>query len=136
MTRFRRERGAAAVEFALLLPLLMVLLVAIMEFGYAFFIQATVAGAARSSVRYYAVNYNNSDAATAAAAKSTAIELAKSGVPDRNAVLATDFTPLCSKDAQTTFLLTYRYQSMTGLLDPVIGKNITITGKGSMQCGG
>ena len=40
MSRSGRDRGAAAVEFALLMPLLLVLLLGIMEFGYAFFVQA------------------------------------------------------------------------------------------------
>ncbi|MCC6497785.1 MAG: pilus assembly protein [Propionibacteriaceae bacterium] len=136
MTGFKRERGAAAVEFALLLPLLMMLLLAIMEFGYAFFIQATVAGAARVGVRHYVVNYNSNDPTTAANASATAIELAKSAVPDRNLVVGSVFTAACAGNTQTTFVLTYKYQTMTGLLDPIVGKNLTVTGKGSMQCGG
>lgn len=135
MTRFRRERGAAAVEFALLLPLLMVLLVAIMEFGYAFFIQASVAGAARVGVRSYAINWNDKDPVVAAAAKTSAITLAKLAVPDANRVETADLSS-CSGGAQTTLVLTYKYHSMTGLLDPILGEYISLSGKGSMQCGG
>jgi hypothetical protein len=50
--RSRRDRGAAAVEFALVLPLLFVLLFGIIEFGFGLFqmqaAQATVREAARS----------------------------------------------------------------------------------------
>ena len=136
MFRFGRERGAAAVEFALVLPLLMMMLLAIMEFGYAFFIQATVAGAARVGVRYYTVNYNNTDPIIADSADDTAIAMAKSAVPNSDAVVGTVFTTPCSGGAQTTFVLTYRYHSMTGLLDSLVGTNMAVTGKGSMQCGG
>lgn len=138
MSRSGRDRGAAAVEFALLMPLLLVLLLGIMEFGYAFFVQATVAGAARVGARYYAIAYNSPDATTAANAVDTAIAMAKSAVPDPTRVddSATKFTTTCAAGAQTTFIVTYRYQSMTGLFDSIVGTSLAITGKGSMQCGG
>lgn len=133
----RRERGAAAVEFAIVMPLLMVLMVGIMEFGYAFFLQASVSSAARVGVRYYTINWNSTNAATKAAAIQTSIEMAKLAVPDGTKVTAASaFSPLCAKDIQTTLVVTYKYGSLTGLLDSVLGSNIIITGKGSMQCGG
>jgi Flp pilus assembly protein TadG len=116
----------------------MAILLAIMEFGYAFFIQASVASAARVGARYYAIAYNSPDAATATHAAATAIAMAKSAVPDSTNVVdsATDFTTTCTAGAQTTFVVTYRYRSMTGLLDSLVGTNLTVTGKGSMECGG
>lgn len=137
MPKVNRERGAAAVEFAIVMPLLMVLMVGIMEFGYAFFIQASVAAAARVGVRYYTINWNSTDSATRLAAIQTAINMAKSAVPDGTKVTAaTAFSPLCAKDSETTLVVTYKYGSLTGLFDSVLGSNIIITGKGSMQCGG
>lgn len=49
------DRGAAAVEFALVSVVLITLLVGIMEFGYAFLVQSTVSGAAREGARSYAI---------------------------------------------------------------------------------
>jgi len=57
-----RDRGAAAVEFALVLPLLVMILLGIAEFGYAFSIQAQVALAARVGVRNYAINWTQPQA--------------------------------------------------------------------------
>ena len=144
--RRRRHRGAAAVEFALVVPLLVMILFGIMEFGYAFFIQASVASAARVGVRSYAINWNtvavlnNTAAQNEAAAQSTAIALAKS----TPGLVLSDFgtatiSPSCTTTtvgSQTTLTLTYRYHSLTGLLDGVLGPNIIVTGKGSMACGG
>ncbi|MHB1008796.1 MAG: TadE family protein [Propionibacteriaceae bacterium] len=46
LLRRRLDRGAAAVEFALVMPVLVMIMFAIMEFGYAFFVQSSVAAAA------------------------------------------------------------------------------------------
>ena len=45
--RMRSERGAAAVEFAMIMPLLLVLVLGIAEFGRAFQVQGTLSAAAR-----------------------------------------------------------------------------------------
>ena len=150
--RRRRHRGAAAVEFALVVPLLVMILFGIMEFGYAFFIQASVASAARDGVRNYAINWNtgplgNTAAQNDAAAQSTAKAIAKNDVPVPGDLFSEAFTYQdtngnllpgpCSPGLQTTLTLTYKYHSLTGLLDGVLGtSNINVTGKGSMACGG
>lgn len=47
----RRARGAAAVEFAVVLPLLLIILLGIIEYGYVFMVQQTVQHAAREGSR-------------------------------------------------------------------------------------
>ena len=136
MTRSHQERGAAAVEFALLLPLLMMLLLGIMEFGYAFLVQASVAGAARVGARDYAIHYAEADAEANAIAG--AEDAATSAFKDLMIVSAT-FLEKCDPadpDSKSTFELKYQYTSLTGLFDGLLGSDVSITGKGSMQCGG
>jgi Flp pilus assembly protein TadG len=129
--RRRRHRGAAAVEFALVVPLLVMILFGIMEFGYAFFIQSSVAGAARVGVRSYAINW------TKPSAQTDATTIVKSAVPDPLAVLSVAYpSPCTTPGTQTTVVITYQYHSLTGLLDALLGPNIKVTGKGSMACGG
>ena len=53
--RERSERGAAAVEFALVMPLLLLLVFGIVEFGLIMNRQITVTHAAREGVRYYSL---------------------------------------------------------------------------------
>lgn len=57
---FRRprkdERGAAAVEFALVAPILLILLFGVIRFGFVMSEKATVANAAREGVRFGSVN--------------------------------------------------------------------------------
>jgi len=51
-----RERGAAAVEFALVLPLLIVLLLGIIDFGLYYYNDLQLTHAARDAARYLSVN--------------------------------------------------------------------------------
>lgn len=129
MIRLERERGAAAVELALVLPVLTMILLAIMEFGYAFFVQASVAGAARVGVRDYVIHYAQPNAQDAARA------LARSGVPDPADFLSGSFSAGCTDGAQNTLTILYQYRSLTGLLDRIVGDNVVVTGRASMQCG-
>lgn len=49
--RRRTDRGAVAIEFALLLPVMLLILGGIIDFGRAFFTQITVTNAAREGAR-------------------------------------------------------------------------------------
>jgi Flp pilus assembly protein TadG len=55
MTSPLRDRGAAAVEFALVVPILLTLVIGIIEFGRAYNIQTTLSNAARDGVRVMAL---------------------------------------------------------------------------------
>jgi Flp pilus assembly pilin Flp len=55
----RREDGAAAVEFALLLPLLVLLLFGIIEFGFAFSTRIQATNAAREAARLAVVGVDD-----------------------------------------------------------------------------
>ncbi len=57
----RDERGQSLVEYALVLPILLLLLVGIMEFGIAVFNYNTIANAAREGARYGIVHKRDAD---------------------------------------------------------------------------
>src|SRR5215218_2445888 len=61
-TRMRGERGATAVEFAFIVPLLILLVLGIAEFGHAFQVQGTLSAAAREGVRAMALRNDPVDA--------------------------------------------------------------------------
>ena len=56
--RLQGERGAAIVEFALVVPVLLVLLLGIMEYSKAFNAQSSLAAAAREGARTMALANN------------------------------------------------------------------------------
>jgi Flp pilus assembly pilin Flp len=56
----KNENGQALVEFALITPLLILLLCGIIDFGWIFGNQLILNNAGRDTARYMAINYNDS----------------------------------------------------------------------------
>ena len=61
-----RDRGSAAVEFAIVLPVLVALLFGVIQFGWLFFSSTEMAGGARQGARNMTITNNTSKAKTAA----------------------------------------------------------------------
>ena len=131
------ERGAVAVEFALLLPVLLLLVIGIMEFGRAYNVQISASQAGREGARYVAVNYAN-PGFSAATATSMALSAAP-GLPAGTTVGISYHTasgaPLgaCAAGATVTVRVVNQLTWLTGYLSIPAP---AITGIGVMQCGG
>ena len=130
----RGDRGAAAVEFALVMPLLLLLVFGIIDFGRAYNMQIMLTQAAREGVRVAALGGTAGDATTRtlnAAAPVTGITVGVTACP-------TTVTP--TSDAEVFAMRTYNYitpiqplftlMGQPGLAAPVI------TGRGRMRCNG
>ncbi|MBB1509472.1 TadE family protein [Tessaracoccus sp. MC1756] len=115
------DRGAAAVEFAIVAMLLVTLLMGIMEFGYAFFVQGNIAGAAREAARAYAIDPAGTDVSDVAA---------DYGMPS-GATVALEPPAGCSPGGPVTVTITYTYSGLTGFFG-----GLDLTGEGTMRCGG
>lgn len=124
------ERGAAAVEFAIVVPVLVMLLLGIMEFSRVYNAQAELSAAAREGVRVMAVTGNQTTARSAA--KNAAVSL-KPGLQDTNINFGASCPSTVSPGTspQTTVTITYSLSTLTGIAGP-----FTMTGKGAMLCGG
>ena len=126
----RNERGAAAVEFALVLPLLVLLVAGIADFGRAYYLQTTLSGAAREGVRTMALKND-------AAAARTAVRAAAGTLTLSDAQIAVSpGTGACLSTATTTVTATVTTSYSTTYLSPLIGNTLNLTGKGVMRCGG
>ena len=124
-----RDRGAAAVEFALILPLLVVLVFGITEFGRAYFVQTTLSGAARDGVRVMALQNNQAAARASVKSAASALDLTDAQI----AVMPTTCAVSGLGAASTaTVTVTYPLQ----LITKIFGASVTLTGKGSMRCNG
>lgn len=130
MRRFARpERGAAAVEFALVLIPLIVLLLGIIEFGYIFNQQLTVTNAAREGSRVLAITRDAGDAVTAAKNAATSLQ----SVP----TVTTPQVCPATGGGDAKVLVTLALTTITGLETWVPGLGtITLEGKGVTPCGG
>ena len=118
------ERGAAAVEFAILLPLLLMLVLGTIEFGRAYNAQITLTNAARDGVRVMAIGKDPAAAKNKAQLAAASV----STIPTTDITLSTD---TCPAGSQVTLTIKYTLSTITGIAGP-----FPMTGKGVMLCGG
>lgn len=130
----RNDRGAVAVEFGLLLPLLLLILFGIIDFGFALHAKVTLAQAAREGARLEALGMENvqSRAVNAAAGLDGAVAAVTGACPST-------FDPDSRDDA--TVVVTYQFTFVTpvGAMGAVFGGGgygdpIELTGRGVMPC--
>jgi len=127
--RLHDQRGASAVEFALIVPLLIVLVIGIAEFGRAFQVQATLSAAAREGVRVMALQ--NDPAAARAAVRDAATSLNPSITNAQISISPAS----CPTTGGTTYVrLTISYSSP--FLTDFFGDGVDLTGTGVMRCNG
>ncbi|SDJ41652.1 TadE-like protein [Arthrobacter cupressi] len=124
MTR-NSERGAVAVEFALLAPVLVLLLLGIMEFGRAYNAQVSLTNAAREGVRVMAIS--NDQTAARTAAKNAAVSLSPQ-LADANFTFS---QASCSSGGQMSVTIKYTLSTLTGIAGP-----FPMQGVGVMVCAG
>lgn len=132
MKRSRRtskngERGAVAVEFALVAPFLIALIIAVIEFSNAYNVQVSVTQASREAARTMAITHD--------ATKATAA--GKAGAPSINtSLLSFDYSaatcPVATPPSSAVVTVTYSGTWLTGFF----GSSLILKGKGAMQCGG
>jgi Flp pilus assembly protein TadG len=124
--RWRDDRGAVLVEFALIAPVLILLLFGIVEYGLVFNAQLQVTGAARTAARTMAVTGNPVTAQTAAIASTAALD----PVLTTANVAFNSLTCTAGTDVKAT--VTYDKPFITGLF----GAKVHLTGTGTYRCQG
>jgi Flp pilus assembly protein TadG len=130
MARLRGERGATAVEFAFILPLLLVLVLGIAEFGRAFQVSGTLSAAAREGVRVMALQ--NNPAAARAAVRNAAPAL-DPALTDAQITITPASCPTTGTTS-TTVELTVTYP--LPFLTDFFGSGVDLSGTGVMRCNG
>ncbi len=118
-----RDRGASMVEAAIVLPILLLLIFGIVEFGRAFNAKNTLNQASREGVRRYALTQDFDQGATAA----------------RNAATSLDSSSLsisgtaCNEGDPTSLTVSYPFSYDI----PFFGSNtVSMSSTGVMRCGG
>lgn len=130
-----RERGAVAVEMAVVLPLLLLILIGTMEYGRVFNVQNSLTQAAREGARHAAINYDRDTLDVEGTALGAAPSLEGLGVT------VEDNADECGSGRDVKVTTSVVLPSMSGFLDagwfgsPGLFP-ITLTGIGVMRCGG
>ena len=133
--RLRDERGASAVEFAFIVPLLIVLVLGIAEFGHAFQVQGTLSAAAREGVRAMALRNNPVDAKAVVRDAASSLD---PGITDGQIKIqvvgstASTCPTIGAGNTAVRLTISYPMPFLTGFF----GTGITLTGTGVMRCNG
>jgi Flp pilus assembly protein TadG len=128
--RLREQRGASAVEFALIVPLLIVLVLGIAEFGHAFQVQGTLSAAAREGVRAMALQ---NDPALARSAVRNATSTLNPAITDAQITI----TPAsCPQTAPVSSYVRVTINYRMPFLTDFFGAGVSMTGTGVMRCNG
>jgi Flp pilus assembly protein TadG len=127
-----RDRGSVAVEFALLLPILLLRVFGIIDFGRALNAQITLTQAAREGARIDALNGPNLVSRTQAAATG----LSSVGVNVVHQCVAGDAVKGLDAQVQTTYSFSFvtPVGAIAGLLGKGFGSPITLSAEGDMPC--
>lgn len=126
MRRFRSERGAVAVEFALVVPVLFLMIFGIIEFGIIYNSQLQITAAVREGAREAALG------TPAAQVRSEVIATASGLNPTLTASQIAITPATCTTGANVTVSITgYRAASITGLFTG----GVPLEGSVVMRCG-
>ncbi len=110
----KTEKGQAMVEFALVLPVLLVLLCGIIDFGWLYYNQITLNNAAREGARYAVIHYDPTTDWKGAAESRMLTSMA--GVSSAAAIVS---DPV---EQQITASVTANPRILTGFTSTILGK--------------
>ena len=132
----KNEKGQAMVEFALILPLLILLLCGIIDFGWIFGNQLILNNAGRDTARTMAINYD--EEASLAENKATTLTTFQDRLGDgnylNNAKLVVDLTLGGTDSENVTVTASYELPFLTPLLSTVLNRTtIEITTETTMR---
>jgi Flp pilus assembly protein TadG len=130
-----RDRGAVAVEFAILLPVLLLVLFGIIDFGRALNAQITITQAAREGARLGAVGV----AAATVVTKTQAAAVGLSPVPTVNTGTACPIGAAAGVDETVIVSYTFSYITPVAAIGKLFGSNsfgssVTLTAHCEMPC--
>lgn len=133
--RRERERGASAVELAIVLPVLLLVVGGIIDFGRMFAAQMQVTQAAREGARMVALNYSAADVSTRvnnAAVGLTVSTAIQTACPAAGTTITTQASQVRVENSFSFMIL----DGVINLFDAGIAPTVTLQSTGSMRCNG
>lgn len=122
------EDGQAVVEFALILPILLIVFCGIVDFGWIFANQLMSNNACREAARYTAVSYYQSNADDDRSAAEAVVISSAPTLKDPIVSLT-----VIEDDKMLTVSVKAEISVLTPLLSSIIGQNYTVTSTTTMR---
>jgi Flp pilus assembly protein TadG len=132
----RRPRGQAIVEFALILPILLLILMGVFDFGRAIVAYNTVSEAARNGARVAIVNQTSADICLVAASRAVTLAMPTTCAANATAdgiyvTTSNGNLPCAAINCTETVKATFQFQAVTPIIGRFIGP-ITLTSTSSV----
>ncbi|MDH8677312.1 TadE/TadG family type IV pilus assembly protein [Fusibacter bizertensis] len=118
--KLKNENGQSMVEFALIVPLLLLIIVGIIEFGFMFSGYLTLTNASREAVR--TISLGRSDSAAILRANDTIVNLDK----DQMLVKIDPSDAAREQGDSVTVTITYDYTFLTPFMEAIFGGDFQI----------
>ncbi len=129
----RKPRGAAVVEFALVLPLLLTIVFGTIEWGYYFFTREIVINSAREGARAGTLQYTPPTSATAQAISTATTYLTNAGLAAARATISSAPASGPCPSGSSCIRVQYTLPPLTGFLDAILGSTRTIDAYAEMR---
>lgn len=135
----RQEKGQAMVEFALVLPVLILLVCGIIDFGWIYSNQITVANACREAARYSSVHLMDDDGADISGVEAEARSLVSQYAPalasPTVAFLNPDTNSAIDKNSETVKVtVSAKVPVLTGITSTILGgREVNISAESTMK---
>lgn len=127
MKILRDDKGQSLVEFAIILPILMLLVMGIIEFGMMLNSYLAIQNASREGARYGIIGTSNGDIQNLVASTSPSLN---------SSYLTVDITPNdgSRKSGDTlTVKVSYEYHLTVPIISSLLGDSVTLTAQTSMR---
>lgn len=124
---FKRENGQAMVELALILPVLLLILMGIIEFGFMFNSYLTLNNVSREAARYASLGGSDVQA------ESRATDIAQNLDADKLTFVISPSEASRDRGDSVEVVVTYQYSLLTPFLDGIITNGIPLEAKTVMR---
>ena len=128
-----RPRGAAAVEFALVLPLLLTIVFGTIEWGYYFFTREIVVNSAREGARAGTLQYTPPTSSTSVAITTATNYITSAGLAAAQATVSAVPASGTCPSGSSCIRVQYTLPTLTGFLDAILGSTRTIDAYAEMR---
>ncbi len=124
---FKKDDGQAMVELALILPVLLLIIMGIFEFGFMFNNYLTLNNVSREAARYASLGGTDAEAVI------RATEIAPNLDSDQLTIVITPTEANRGRGDSVEVVVTYQYSLLTPFLDGIIGNGIPLEAKTVMR---
>lgn len=140
MSALRRDRGAAAVELALIIPMLLLVLFAAIDFGLFVLAKSQASSAARDASRIAMINpgtpgtYTSTSPMSLATGRIYGAAVQRLGAVPAGLSVTISCVPNCGVSSTAKVLVSVAWQrdSLTYVMGPVTGDNVMATSTRSL----